>query len=92
MNQMSGYFGIGFRIEHVAFGQHLFFDWLKVFDDAVVNNGDAAARYVRVCVRLGHTTMRCPTCMCDADSTVQRIFLEFCFELGNLADGTTQAE
>ncbi len=70
MDEVCGDLGVGLRIEHVALGQHLVLDRLEVLDDAVVDDGDAAARDVRMRIRLGDAAVRRPARMSNADVAV----------------------
>ena len=65
---------VRFRIEHVALLEHFVLDRLEIFDDAIVNHGNAATRNMRVRVRLGDATVRRPASVCDTDISIQRIF------------------
>ena len=86
---MCGNFCVGFRFKHVAFLQHFFFDWLKVLNDAIVNDGYTTAGHMRMCVSLRYTAMGRPTRVCHSDMTSQRMLRKLFLELDHFANGST---
>ena len=70
--------GVGLGLELVALGDELVLERLVVLDDAVVNDGDAVAREVRVRVGLGHAAVRGPARVRDAEPARERLRLRAC--------------
>ena len=87
VNEMRSNFGVGLRFELVTLGQHLFFDGLKVFDDAVVDDGDAITGQMRVGVGFGDTTVGGPTRMGNPKMSAKGFLSEFFLELRDFANG-----
>ena len=68
---MRDNFGIGGRLEHVAFGGELAPELKVIFDDAVVDHGDFIfAVGVRVAVLVGRPSVRRPSGVGYADMAV----------------------
>src|SRR5262245_15880718 len=84
--------GVGLGFELVALRNELVFERLIVLDDAVVNDGDAAAGQMRMRVRLGDAAMRRPARVRDAEPAGERLRRELALEVRDLADGAAEAE
>ncbi len=67
-------FGICLRFKTVSQTFQTFAFAFKVFDDAVVYDGNHTAADVRVGVRLGNAAVCCPTRMSDADAAGYSFF------------------
>ena len=89
MDQVRGVLGVRFRLKLVTPGQHLVLDGLKVFDNAVVNDGNPSARQVRMRVRFGHAAMCRPARVRHAYLAAKRVILKLLVELGDFAHRAT---
>ena len=70
MHQVHNHFGVGFGAEAVTAFDQQFAQRFVVFDDAVMHHGNVVGN-MRVRVRLGRFTVRCPTGVSDAGTAVQ---------------------
>ena len=86
VDQMGDHFRIGLRREFVALVHEPRAQRLEVLDDAVVHNGDALGRDMRMGVGLRHTAMRGPAGMGDAQAAGARRLVEPVGERLYLAD------
>ena len=92
VHAMRDHFGVGFRGERVAGLLQLLAQLFVIFDDAVVDDGQAIVRDVRVCVALGRHAVRGPARVRDADLAVRGIRLDGFLEHLDLADGAQPLE
>ena len=76
MNAVRNHLGIGFRVESIAQSRQFNAQGLVIFDDAVVHDGDAALRDMRVRVFRGGHAVSGPASVGDADRSVQRLGIE----------------
>ena len=86
-------FGIGFRLEGVAFGLKQLLERQEVFDDAVVDDDDVAgAIAVRVGVLFSGASVSGPAGVADAVVAVDRVEAEDVFEVAEFAGSAADAE
>ncbi len=83
VDQVGNDFGIGLALEDVAGGSQLGAQFVMVFDDAVVDQGDALARKVRMGVVRGRRAVRGPARVGDAGKAGQAGFLDLAFQFGH---------
>src|SRR5580704_7235835 len=86
VNTMRNDLGIRFRREAVAQALELRAQGLVIFDDAVVDNRDLAARNVRVSVFRGGHSMSSPAGMSDAYRSVDRLRIQCILQDLDLSD------
>ena len=86
VHAMRDHFGIGFRGERVAGLLQLLAKLFVIFDDPVVDDGQAIVRDVRMRVALGGHAVRGPARVRDADLAVRGIRLDGVLEHLDLAD------
>ena len=70
MHQVRDHFGVGFGAEAVTAFDQQFAQRFVVFDDAVMHHGNVVGN-MRVRVRFGRFTVRCPAGVSDAGTAVQ---------------------
>ena len=88
-DEMGDDFGICFGLELYAFGDEFRLEGRVVLDDAVVDDGNLAVEaHVRVRIRFGRCTVRCPAGVRDADGTADRMRLELVFKGAYFARST----
>jgi hypothetical protein len=88
LNEVGDDFGVGLGDELVAFFNELALEVEVVFDDAVVDDDDAAgAVAVGVGVFFGGASVGGPAGVADAVGTVERMFAQDLFEVDELALG-----
>jgi hypothetical protein len=92
MHQVGDDFGIGFGLEDIALGLQFGLERLVVFDDAVVDDGDATAGYMGVGIGLGYAAVSGPARMGDAKLAGQGLRVKFGFELRHFAHRAAQAD
>src|SRR5690606_1331640 len=90
-NKVGNDFGVGFALETTPPRKQRITQWLEIFDDAVVNQGNLGSG-VRVGVVRGGCAVRRPASMRDADCARSGIALEFDPEVGQLALRTAADE
>ncbi len=90
---MSDDLGVGLGDEFVALRRQFALQVEIVFDDAVVDH-DNAARAVAMGMRVlfRGSAMRGPAGMADAEGSLQRMFVENIFQIGQLAGGAAHLE
>ncbi len=86
VHAMRDHLGVGFRGERVAGLLQLVAQLFVIFDDPVVDDGQAIVRDVRVRVALGRHAVRGPARVRDADLAVRGIRLDGVLEHLDLAD------
>jgi hypothetical protein len=82
---MSDHLGVCFRGKTRAIQSELVTQFAMIFDDAVVNDGNAINR-VRVCVLFVCATVSCPARVADADAADERLTGEFALEVLEFPD------
>ena len=93
LDQVGDDLGIGFGDELVALGGELALEFEVVFDDAVVDDDDAAgAVAMGMGVFFGGTAVRGPAGVADAESAVEGMFAQHFFEVAQLAGGAADFE
>ena len=92
VNAMRNDLCIGFRGEAISQTLELRTQLLVIFDDAVVNNRDRAARNVRVSVFRGGHPMSSPTGMSNADRSIDRLRVPCLLQDFDLADRSQAGE
>jgi hypothetical protein len=86
-------FGVGFGYKTVIRFLEPLFELDVVFDDAVVNDDDAASAVaMRVGVLFGGTPVRGPACVADAVRAVDRTESNRLFEVAQFAFGAANLE
>ena len=79
--------GVGLGFEHVARRLQLRAQLFVILDDAVVDDGEAVARNMRVRVAFAGNTVRGPACVGNAKVTGNGVRGQFVLEGAHLADG-----
>ena len=86
LDQVRDHFGVGLRLELVAFGDQLALDLEVVLDDAVVHDDDAAgAVAMRMRVLFRRPAVRGPARVAEAIHAGERLSLDRVFEVDQLA-------
>jgi hypothetical protein len=88
---MGDDFRIGLGGEDMALGGQLLAQFAEILDDAVVDDGEPAAR-MRMGVGLGRAPMRRPAGVADAARSQQRRGRELLLEIAQLAAGAKARE
>ena len=84
---------VGFCLEDVPLLLELVFQLEVVLDDAVVNDDDSArAVTMRVCVLLGGTAVRGPSCVADTVNAFCRVVAQRILEIHQLAGGPPERD
>ena len=86
VDKMGDDFGVGITMEGVAARAQLVADFLVVFDDAVVDDGDAVAAHMRVGIAFAWHAVRRPAGVGNAACAAELLFLHFGDEAGHFAD------
>ena len=81
---MGDDFRVGFGFKARLRALQLFLERRIIFNDAVMDDGDAVGG-VRVGVVLGRAAMGRPACMADANGAFERLGFEFILEIDQLA-------
>ena len=93
LDEVGDDFGVGFGDERVALGGELALQVEVIFDDAVVDDDDAArAVAVRMGVFFCGAAMGCPAGVADAEGAFEGMLAEDFFKIGELAGGAAQFE
>ncbi len=92
VNAMRDHFGVGLGGELIAELGQLLTQLFVVLDDAVVNDGDAVPRDMRVRVALGRHAMGRPAGVGDAQVAVDRGLGQGVLQLTNFADSAQPAQ
>ncbi len=92
VHAMRDHFGVGLGGERVAQLLQLFAQLFVVLDDAVVDDGEAVVRDVRMRVALGRHAVRRPARVRDAELAVGRIRVDRVLQHLHLADGAQALE
>ena len=87
MDAMRNDFGVGFRGESVAEILEVSAQRFVIFDDAVVHDRDAVARYVRMGIFGGRHAMGGPARMRNADRAADGVCVEGVLQRLDLAHG-----
>ncbi|MNN19649.1 hypothetical protein D3C81_1328990 [compost metagenome] len=74
INQVGDDFGIGLAFKHIAEGFQFVAQLVVVFDDAVMYEGDAVTRKMRMCIVRSGCAVGCPARVRDAGKAAQ-VFL-----------------
>ncbi len=93
LDEVGDDFGVGFGDELVALRGEFALEVEIVFDDAVVDDDDAAgAVAMRMGVFFGGAAVGCPAGVADAEGAVEGMFAEDFFEIAELAGGAADFE
>ena len=87
VDKMGDDFGVGIAVEGVAARAQLVADFLVVFDDAVVDDGDAVAAHMRVGIAFAWHAVRRPAGVGNAARAAELLFLHFGDKARHFADG-----
>ena len=85
VNAVRDALGVGIGSELVAEILQLTAQRLVVLDDAVVHDGQAVARDMRMSIAFGRRAVRCPARVGDAERRLEGIGVECGLEFGDLA-------
>ncbi|EHM55865.1 hypothetical protein HMPREF9080_00374 [Cardiobacterium valvarum F0432] len=87
VDEVGDDFSVGVAVEGVAARAQLVADFLVVFDDAVVDDGDAIAAHMRVGIPFAWHAVRRPAGVGNAARAAELLFLYFGDEARHFTDG-----